>query len=392
MTIGMRQKFLAGPDTVAPARSAPPSLSFLSVVRIRAAINRLVPYDGGPGFEEFARRFGARGIAMLSGNEYPTSPFPEVIEAIAGAAAGINRYPDADTVRLREALAGTLGIPAECIWTGAGSSENLTTAARALGGPGTSFVYPWPSFGMYPINTVYADAESIEVPLDPDHRTDLEALYKAIRGDTTLVIVCNPNNPTGSYVSRTEVIDFIDRVPESTMVIVDEAYGEFVAAEDESSLIPLAVQRPNVVVARTFSKIYGLAGLRVGYMIGQAPTLRSLRKAQSPFVVGSLGEVAAVTALRFPERVRERFELNRQEVDYLEGALSDRGIRYVPTQANFIWLRLGPGTLGIVQELLDIGTLIRQGTEEWTRVSIGTESENRRFVEDLDLVLRRRRS
>ncbi len=362
------------------------------MVRIRAAIDHLVPYDGGPGFEEFAHRFGARGIAMLAGNEYPTPPFPEVVDAIAGAAEGINRYPDAGTVRLREALAGMLGTTPDCVWTGAGSSENLTTAARALGGPGTSFVYPWPSFAMYPINAVYADAESIMVPLDGALRTDLEALYGAIRDDTTLVIICNPNNPTGSYLSRAEIQEFADRVPESTLVLVDEAYGEFVAAEEDSSLIPDAVERPNLVVARTFSKIYGLAGLRVGYMVGQAPTLRSLRKAQSPFVVSSVAEVAATTALRFPERVRERFELNRQGVDYLEGALADRGIRYVPTQANFIWLRLGPGTPGVVQELLEMGTLIRKGTEEWTRVSVGTESENRRFIEDLDLVLDRHRS
>ena len=362
------------------------------MVRIRTEIDRLVPYDGGPGFEEMALRFGAKGIAMLAGNEYPTPPFPEVLDAIAGAAAGINRYPDAGTVRLREALAGMLGTTPDCVWTGAGSSENLTTAARALGGPGTSFVYPWPSFAMYPINAVYADAESIMVPLDDALRTDLKALYGAIREDTTLVIICNPNNPTGSYASRAEVQAFADRVPESTLVLVDEAYGEFVAAEEDSSLIPLAVERPNLVVARTFSKIYGLAGLRVGYMVGQAPTLRSLRKAQSPFVVGSLAEVAATTALRFPERVRERFELNRRGVDYIEGALSDRGIRYVPTQANFIWLRLGPGTPGVVQELLEMGTLIRKGTEEWTRVSIGTESENRRFIEHLDLVLGQRRS
>ncbi|MYF82940.1 MAG: aminotransferase class I/II-fold pyridoxal phosphate-dependent enzyme [Acidimicrobiia bacterium] len=362
------------------------------VVRIRAAIDDLVPYDGGPGFEEFADRFGARGIAMLAGNEYPTPPFPEVLGAIAAAAAGIHRYPDAGTVRLREALAEALGITPDCVWPGAGSSENLTTTARAVGGPGTSIVYPWPSFAMYPINAVYADAESIRVPLDEALRIDLGALYGAIRDDTTLVIICNPNNPTGSYVTRAEIHEFADRVPESVLVLVDEAYGEFVAAEEESSIVPLAVGRPNVVVARTFSKIYGLAGLRVGYMVGQAPPLRSRRKAQSPFVGGSLAEVAATTALRFPERVRERFDLNRRGVDYLEGALSDRGIRYVPTQANFIWLRLGPGTPGIVQELLEMGTLIRKGTEDWTRVSVGTESENRRFVEDLDLVLRRRRS
>jgi histidinol-phosphate aminotransferase len=339
-----------------------------------------------------AGRFGARGIVMLAGNEYPTPPFPEVVDAVASAAADINRYPDAGTVRLREALAGMLGTTPDCVWTGAGSSENLTTAARALGGPGTSFVYPWPSFAMYPINAVYADAVSIMVPLDGALRADLDALYGAIRDDTTLVIICNPNNPTGSYLSRAEIQGFADRVPESTLVLVDEAYGEFVAAEEDSSLIPLALERPNLVVARTFSKIYGLAGLRVGYMVGQAPTLRSLRKAQSPFVVGSLAEVAATTALRFPQRVKERFELNRQGVDYLEGALADRGIRYVPTQANFIWLRLGSGTPGIVQELLEMGTLIRKGTEEWTRVSIGTESENRRFIEDLDLVLGQRRS
>ena len=363
-----------------------------SVVRIRAAIDDLVPYDGGPGFEEYVHRFGARGIAMLAGNEYPTPPFPEVQDAIAGAAAGINRYPDAGTVRLREALAETLGTTPDCVWTGAGSSENLTTAARALGGPGTSFVYPWPSFAMYPINAVYADAESIMVPLDGALRADLGAMYSAVREDTTLVIICNPNNPTGSYVTRAEIHEFADRVPESVLVLVDEAYGEFVAAEEDSSLVSLAVERSNVVVARTFSKIYGLAGLRVGYMVGQAATLRSLRKAQSPFVVNSLAEVAAVTALRYPERVTERFELNRRGVEYLEGALSDRGIGYVPTQANFIWFRLGPGTPGIVQELLEMGTLIRKGTEEWTRVSIGTESENQRFVEDLDLVLRRRRS
>ena len=324
---------------------------------------------------------------MLAGNEYPLPPFPEVSEAIAQSADGINRYPDATSTRLREALAETWNVPPECVWTGAGSSEILTTTAQALGGPGTSMVFPWPSFAMYPINAVYADSKEIRVPLDDSLTINLVAMAEAIEPDTTLVIICNPNNPTGSYLPRSEIQKFVDRVPESTLVLVDEAYGEFVAAEEESSLIPLCLERPNLAVARTFSKIYGLAGLRVGYMIGQAAGLRALRKAQSPFVVGSVAETAAVTALQFQEQVQQRFLLNRAGIDYFEAELSRRGIEYVPSQANFVWFRLGEGAPDIVQALLEMGTLIRKGTSEWARVTVGTDPENRRFVRDLDRVL-----
>ncbi|MCY3578999.1 MAG: histidinol-phosphate transaminase [bacterium] len=362
-------------------------LKFSFVVRIRPTISHLIPYDGGPGFEEMSARFGAEGVAMLAGNEYPMPPFPEVGEAIAQAASGINRYPNATSTRLREALAETWKVPPECVWTGAGSSEILTTTAQALGGPGTSMVFPWPSFAMYPINTIYADSKEIRVPLDSSLKIDLEAMAEAIEPDTTLVIICNPNNPTGSYLARSDIQAFIDRVPESTLVLVDEAYGEFVAAEGEPSLIPLSLERPNLAVARTFSKIYGLAGLRVGYLIGQAACLQALRKAQSPFVVGSVAEAAAVAALGFQERVRERFALNRSGIDFLEAELGRRGIEYVPSQANFVWFRPGARAPQIVQALLEMGTMIRKGTSEWARVTVGTDAENRRFVRDLDRVL-----
>ena len=205
--------------------------------------------------------------------------------------------------------------------------------------------------------------------------------------DTTLVYLCNPNNPPGTYLPLAEIQAFVDRVPDGTLVLVDEAYGEYVAAEDRSSAIPLTVDRPNVTVARTFSKIYGLAGLRIGYMVGRPETLRSLRKAQIPFVVNSLAQVAAATALRFPERVRERFDMNRAGVHYVEAAFGERGIEFAPTQANYVWTRLGPGTRSIIQALLERGTIIRPVSDEWTRVSIGTPRENRRFLADLDAVL-----
>jgi len=298
------------------------------------------------------------------------------------------------TIPLRERIAALYpGSNVDQILVTTGTAEANFLSALTTLSPGDEVVAMIPNYMQ-----IIGACRSLGARVIPFHlveengwRPDLDALDAAVSDRTKMILVCNPNNPTGSYLSRAEIQEFADRVPESVLVLVDEAYGEFVAAEEDSSLIPHAVERPNLVVARTFSKIYGLAGLRVGYMVGQAHTLRSLRKAQSPFVVSSVAEVAATTALRFPERVRERFELNRQGVDYIEGALSDRGIRYVPSQANFIWLRLGPGTPGIVQELLEMGTLIRKGTEEWTRVSVGTESENRRFVEDLDLVLRQRR-
>lgn len=357
------------------------------MLRIRPEIDSLKPYQGGPGIEEITRRYGVRDIVKLGSNENPLPPFPEVQEAIVAAAAGVNRYPDGEAVNLGKELAKVVGVPPDHIWFGAGSSELLTTVARALGGPGRSFVYPWPSFAMYRINSTLANAESIMVPLDSDLAVDPEALVRALRADTTLVYLCNPNNPTGTYLAQAEIREFVDQVPADTLVVVDEAYGEYVAAEERPTAVPLATGRPNVTVARTFSKIYGLAGLRVGYMIGRPETLRQLRKAQNPFVVNSLAQTAAITALRYPQRMIERFEMNRRSVEFVEGTLAERGIAFVPTQANFVWTRLGPGTPAIVQALLERGMIIRPGTEEWTRISIGTPEENHRFIADLDHVM-----
>lgn len=357
------------------------------MLRIRPEIESLKPYEGSPGIEEITRRYGVRDIVKLGTNENPLPPFPEVQEAIVAAAAGINRYPDGGAVDLAVAVGEALEVPADHVWFGAGSSELLTTAAQALGGPGRSFVYPWPSFAMYKINSTLANADSVMVPLDSNLAVDPEALIRAVRADTTLVYLCNPNNPTGTYLTQSEVRRFVERVPENTLVVVDEAYGEYVAVEERPTAIPLALERPNVVVARTFSKIYGLAGLRVGYMIGLPDTLHQLRKAQIPFVVNSLAQTAATTALRFPERLVERFEMNREGVAYLESRLAEREIGFVPTQANFVWTRLGPEAPEVVQALLERGTIIRTGTTDWTRVSVGTEEENRRFIHDLDQVM-----
>ncbi len=356
------------------------------MLRIRPEIERITPYRAGAGIEEIARRHGLSEVVKLASNENPYPPFPEVTEAVADAAGGLNRYPEQGAGQLTAALSEATGVPPESLWCGAGSSELLTAMARALGGEDRSFVYPWPSFVMYRVNCLLGGARGREVPLDADHRNDLEALLAAIREDTGMVVVCNPNNPTGTYRSAADLRDFLDRVPDHVLAVVDEAYAEFAVARDYGSAIALAQERPNVAVARTFSKIYGLAGLRAGYVIGHPDTLTSLRKAQIPFSVNRLAGVAAITALRFPERVEERRRRNRQGAEFLSAALRERGIEFAPTEANFLWIRLGPDTSRILEDMERRGVLVRALAEEWTRVSIGSERENRRFLEVLDEV------
>ena len=357
------------------------------MIRVRPEIDSLTTYDEGPGVEEIAHLHGVADIVQLSYNESPLPPFPEVQEAIAAHASGLNRYPDRLSADLTAALAEAAGVPGGWIWFGAGSSELLTAAARAVGGPGTSFVYAWPSFSMYPVNASLAATRSIRVPLDAGKALDLGAMAGAVQADTTLIYLCNPNNPTGTYRARAEVGRLVDRVPEDVLVVLDEAYVEFVTAEDSPGGLSLAMERPNVVVARTFSKIYGLAGLRLGYMIGHPETLRPLRKAQIPFMVNSLAQVAALAALSFPERITERRRSNREAIDYLETAFAGRGIGFVPSQTNYIWTRLGPDTRSIIGALQRRGIIIRALADEWTRVTAGMPEENRRFITDLDRVL-----
>lgn len=361
------------------------------MLRIRSDIEPLKPYIPGPGVEEAAVLYGVQDAVKLSSNEWPLPPFPEVQEAVAAAAAGVNRYPDLKYTKLTEAMSKALGIPGGCFWFGAGSSALLTNTALALGGPGRSFVYPWPSFGMYRVNTALAGAEGVEVPLDRSRAVDLDALAAAVRPDTTLIYLCNPNNPTGAYRRQADIREFAAQAPEDTLVLIDEAYIEFVEAESRSEAVSMALEQPNVAVARTFSKIYGLAGLRIGYMIGQPDTIMSLRKAETPFTVNSAAQAAALAALGFPERVAERRRANRRGVERLQSAFRERGIEYVPTQTNFIWFRLGPGAPGVIQALLEQGTIIRVTLGEWTRVTVGAPEENEKFLASLDRVLSARR-
>jgi histidinol-phosphate aminotransferase len=352
---------------------------------MRPEVARIPRYEAGRPIEEVARSAGVdpATIIKLASNESPSPPFPEVVEAIAAAAAGSNRYPDNDWYLLAEGVGERLGIDPSHLMFGGGTSEILRVASLAVGGEKTSAVYPWPSFVIYRMGSALAGSTSIEVPLTSDHRLDLDAMIGAIRGDTTIVFVCNPNNPTGTHRSAADVSRFVDLVPKKTLVVIDEAYFEYATAFDYRSAIDLAVGRPNVIVLRTFSKIYSLASLRIGFAIGQPSTLADLRRAQAPFTVSGLAQVAALTAIRYPGRVEERARFNAGERDRLEKELEARSVEFVPSQANFVYLRPRSIDGGVFEAFLHEGVIVRQ-FGGWIRVTIGTIEENDRFLDALD--------
>lgn len=349
-----------------------------------------MPYEAGRPIEEVARSLGLdpETIIKLASNESPQPPFPEVIAAIARAAVGVNRYPDNDWYEPARALAPVLGVNEENLMFGGGSSDLLRVISLAVGGPGTSSVYPWPSFVIYRMAPLLAGSELIEVPLTSRHRFDLDAMVGAVRADTTLVFVCNPNNPTGTYLTSNDISGLIDRVPAQVMVVIDEAYFEYVTASDYATSIPEALQRSNVVVTRTFSKIYGLAALRIGYAVGRAETLRELRRAQAPFTVGSLAQAAAVEALKYPARLEERRRINTEERNRIEKEFEAREVEYIPSQANFVYLRPRVDHVPTYDRFLEAGVIVREMEDGFVRVTVGLPEENDRFLSALDQIRR----
>jgi histidinol-phosphate aminotransferase len=344
--------------------------------RYRPDLDRIHPYRPGRPIAEVAAEYGLADVIKLASNESPEPPFPEVQEVIAAHASTLNRYPDNAKPRLVGALADHLAVPAERIWCGGASNELMLITALAMGGPGTSSVYGWPSFTLYQIASRAALADDIAVPLDDRHRHDLEAMRMAIRSDTTVVYVCNPNNPTSTHVAGDALEAFIDSVPDHVLVVIDEAYAEFAIIPDFRSMIPLAAKRDNVMVTRTFSKVYGLAGLRVGYAITHPDSIEHFRRIQLPFTVNTLGD---------QDRVKERVARNAEAVEFLSGTLLARDIEVVESQTNFVYANFRDDGKAVTQALLEQGIIVRPAPPDgWLRITAGTPEENERFAQALD--------
>jgi histidinol-phosphate aminotransferase len=352
----------------------------------RSDLESIPRYVPGKPIDEVVLEFGLTQIHKLASNECPTEPFPEVVDAITQAASGVNRYPDTMSGDLVADISALHGLVPDTVWVGSGSSDVIRSIATAVGGPGTSAVFATPSFIMYTIVTLITGADPIAVPLTSNFGHDLEAMLSAVRDDTTLVYVCNPNNPTGGHLPGADVRSFIEALPERVVVIVDEAYAEYATAPDYESLIGVASQRSNVIVCRTFSKVYGLAGMRVGFGVGDTELIANLRRTQAPFSVTSLGQAAAREALRHQDRVAERSRDNATERRLLLDGLADRGLSPADSQTNFVYFepKGDPATIG--RELLQRGVIVRV-LGKGVRISVGTQHENEQFFSALDSVL-----
>ncbi|MET0481198.1 MAG: histidinol-phosphate transaminase [Mycetocola sp.] len=308
----------------------------------------------------------------LSSNENPYPPLPGVLEAVAASGA-INRYPDASALALREVLAARHGVSAENIHVGSGSVALLSQFIQAAAGPGNTVVYPWRSFEAYPGLVTVSGATSVQVPNRADGSHDMEALAAAVDETTRVVIVCSPNNPTSTTVSAAEFETFMAAVPGDVLVLLDEAYTEFVTDPDAVRGLPLLGRYPNLVVLRTFSKAYGLAGLRVGWAIGPVAILDAARAAAIPLSVTEPAQVAAIASLQVEDQLLERVARLAALRDRLSAALFDQGWFVPKAQGNFVWLATGDATDAANAALLDGGIVARAFPGSGIRVSVGEE-------------------
>lgn len=315
----------------------------------------------------------------LSSNENPYPPLPGVVEQAVAELARMNRYPDAGMTRLYDALAARFGLSTDHFAAGTGSVAVLFAFLTAHLEAGDEIVYAWRSFEAYPIAADLTGATAVRVPLRADATHDLDAMAAAVTERTKVVLLCTPNNPTGPVVTAAELAAFLVAVPRDVLVVVDEAYVEFVRDPEAASGLAVLEQHANVVVLRTFSKAYGLAGLRIGYAIAHPEIATSIRKATPPFTVTDLSQAAAVASLQSQEALDQRVEAIVQERIAMVSALREQGWVVPETQANFVWLPLGEDALDFAAACEPIS--VRPFAGEGVRISIGSPHVNRELLE-----------
>lgn len=341
-------------------------------VRLRREIAEVPPYQQG--------RPAPEGGFKLSSNENPFPPLPAVVEAVQREAERVNRYPRPGSPELVERLASELGVEPERILVGDGSASLLQQLIHAVAGPGDEVVYAWRSFDAYPLFVRTGGATPVEVPLDAEHRHDVDAMLAAITDRTRAVILCSPNNPTGTVMSAEEVDRVIAGVPDDVLIMLDEAYIEFVR---EPVADGIAVQREhdNLVVLRTFSKAYGLAGLRVGYAIADPEVITALGKVHVPFSVSSVAQAAALASLDAGDQLLARTDAVVAERARVTARLRDAGYRVPDSQANFVWLDLGAASMDFARACVDAGVVVRPFDGDGVRVTVTNAAEDDVFLQ-----------
>ena len=344
--------------------------------RLRSALSAVPAYSPG---RAAAVREGVVSY-KASSNENPYPPLPGVVEVLVSAATRANRYPDMAVTELTRAIARRYDVPESHVATGTGSVGVCQQVVQAVAGPGDEVLYAWRSFEAYPIIVAVSGASGVQVPLDGADTHDLGAMAARLSDRTRAVFVCNPNNPTGTAVHRAELESFLDRVPRDCLVVIDEAYREFVRDPDVPDGVELYRDRPHVMVLRTFSKAYGLAGLRVGFAIAHEPVAAALRKTALPFGVSTMAQEAAVASLAAEPELLERVEALVGERSRVWQGLREQGWDVPVSEANFVWLRLGADTPAFAASCEEAGVSVRPYGAEGARVTIAEPAANDVFL------------
>lgn len=361
------------------------------MLKLNPSLRRLPVYRPGKTIEAVAREhgFSLAEVAKLASNENPLGPSPAAIQAIQNAAASVNRYPDGDASALKHRLSETLSLSPANILLGNGSNELIEFVAHALLEPGDNIVVSQYCFAIYPLVAQLFGAEAITAPAF-DYGSDVAAMIEAVNPATKALFIANPNNPTGTLADAEAIEELIDRVPSRVLVVIDEAYVEYL--DHPQDLLPKIRKNrpPNLLLMRTFSKIHGLAGLRLGYGLGAETLIRALEKIRQPFNVNALAQTAALASLNDGAHVEKSRRHNRREREKLQEFCQAQRLPHIPSFANFVLLRVGDGQK-TYQSLLKKGVIVRPmnayGLPEWLRISIGKSAENQKCMEALSAVL-----
>ncbi len=361
------------------------------MLKHRQAISYLTPYIPGKPIEEVKRELGIQKVIKMASNENPLGCSPAAKKAVANMLDQLAIYPDGNCTDLKTKLSDLFGLSPDHFLLGAGSDEILEMIAQAYINPGDETIMASPSFSRYEAVTRVMDGKIIELPLK-NHALDLEAMAGAITPKTKVIWLCNPNNPTGTIFTMNQQRELLKKTPSNVLVVLDEAYYEYVTDANYPKSVELLEEYENIIILRTFSKIYGLAALRIGYAIGHPDMISSINRVRGPFNVTTVAQVAALASLDDPDFKERSRRNNEQGKEFLYNAFKNMGLEYIKTHANFIMVNTGRHSKEVFQDLLRQGVIVRTGDifkmDNWIRVTIGTPEENSEFIKALQRVLK----
>lgn len=352
----------------------------------RDVYEQISPYVPGKPISDVQRELGLSHVIKLASNENPFGCSEKVQQAVAEAISNLALYPDGNATLLRERLAQKIGLNADQLIFGAGSNEIITFIAQVFLAPGDESIFADPSFTWYDTAVRSTGAQPVAIPLK-EHRHDLDAMKNAITDKTKVIWICNPNNPTGTTITRDEQDAFLQAVPPNVVVVLDEAYYEFARGEDYPESLPLLQKYPNLIILRTFSKAYGLASLRVGYGAASSEMISYLNRIRPPFNVNTLAQIAATAALEDQDFVAKTVAETKKGLTKLYDAFDRLNLNYVKSRANFIWVETPHPAGEMFQRLLRKGVIVRPFMDGWLRITVGAEDENKVLVQALEETL-----